>query len=244
MVTIGLMPLWDEARKSVWMLPGYIQGVIKAGALPIVLPLTSSMAVISECARRCDGFLFTGGQDVSPSLYGQKARDYCGENSVIRDEMDSILINYALEQHKPFLGICRGLQILNAVLGGTLHQDIKIDTGSTIEHMMKKPYERGAHKVSLVKGGYLARLMGAETISVNSIHHQGVDALSPRLEPLAYAEDGLCEAAMVRGENFALAVQWHPEILYVNDSAQMRLFQALTDAASLSVHMPGFSYSA
>ncbi len=244
MVTIGVMPLWDSARQSVWMLPGYIQGLIKAGALPFTLPLTASMAVISECARRCDGFLFTGGQDVSPSLYGQKPREYCGETCVIRDEMESILINTALETHKPFLGICRGLQILNAVLGGTLHQDIRIDTGSSVAHMMKKPYERGSHAVSLVKGSYLARLMGADHLMVNSIHHQGIDKLSPSLEPLAYADDGLCEAARVRGDDFALAVQWHPEFLYQTDSAQMRLFQALTDAASLSAQAPSLSYSA
>lgn len=244
MVTIGVMPLWDSARQSIWMLPGYIQGLVKAGALPLTLPLTSSMAVISECARRCDGFLFTGGQDVSPSLYGQKPREYCGETCVIRDEMESILIDEALESHKPFLGICRGLQILNAVLGGTLYQDIKIDIGSAVSHLMKKPYERGAHQVSLVKGGFLAKLMGAERIAVNSIHHQGIDKLSPRLEPLAYSEDGICEAALVKGEDFAVAVQWHPEILYPIDSGQMRLFQALTDAASLSVHVPSLSYSA
>lgn len=244
MVTIGVMPLWDSDRRSIWMLPGYVNGVIKAGGVPFILPLTSSMAVISDCARRCDGFLFTGGQDVSPSLYGQERRDYCGESCVVRDEMESILINSALESHKPFLGICRGLQILNAVLGGTLHQDIRVETGSEIQHMMTKPYWRGAHSVQLVKDRMLARLMGAERIAVNSIHHQGIDKLSPKLVPLAYSDDGICEAAMVRDEEFAVAVQWHPEILFPNDSGQMRLFQALTDAASLSAHVPGLSYSA
>ena len=244
MPVIGLVPLVDVERESLWMLPGYERMLIEAGAVPLMLPLTHRPDVLGRALDACDALLVTGGQDVTPARYGQPTRPCCKETNANRDAMELALLADALARDMPVLGICRGIQALNVHLGGTLYQDIKIDIGSAVSHLMKKPYERGAHQVSLVKGGFLAKLMGAERIAVNSIHHQGIDKLSPRLEPLAYSEDGICEAALVKGEDFAVAVQWHPEILYPIDSGQMRLFQALTDAASLSVHVPSLSYSA
>ena len=110
---IGVTPLWDGEKNSYWMLPGYLEGVQEAGAIPVILPLAADGADAARLADLCDGLLFTGGQDVSPQLYGEKRRPACGELCPARDALERELLNRALEQDKPILGICRGLQFLN-----------------------------------------------------------------------------------------------------------------------------------
>ena len=114
---IGVTPLWDKEKNSYWMLPGYLEGLEEAGAIPIILPLAADGADIAQLADLCDGFLFTGGQDVAPQLYGEAMKPTCGELCPARDTLERELLNRALEQDKPILGIiCRGLQFLNVVL--------------------------------------------------------------------------------------------------------------------------------
>ena len=232
MVTVGVMPLWDEKKHSVWMLPEYLTALISAGAVPLILPLTVNLEVLDACLRKCDGLLLTGGHDITPSLYGERTLRVCGEVCALRDEMEAWIIARAIDEHIPFLGICRGLQILNAVLGGTLWQDLPSQHPSEIEHCMKPPYARAVHDVSFVKGTYLAKLFGCERLGVNSYHHQAVKQLSPRLEPLAFSDDGLCEAARLEEVPFGVAVQWHPEYLCATDRNAMRLFSAFISAAA------------
>ena len=117
---IGIVPLVDEARESYWMLPGYMQGVEQAGGVPVMLPLTDDAAALRQLADTCDGFLLTGGQDVSPALYGAAPTLQCGETCPARDAMEARLLDLALAADKPVLGICRGIQFLNVHLGGTL----------------------------------------------------------------------------------------------------------------------------
>ena len=115
---IGVTPLWDEEKNSYWMLPGYLEGVKEAGAIPVILPLTTNGADIAQLVDLCDGFLFTGGQDVDPQLYGEAMEPFCGELCPARDALEQELLRQALERDKPILGICRGIQFLNAALGG------------------------------------------------------------------------------------------------------------------------------
>ena len=146
---IGVTPLWDGEKNSYWMLPGYLEGVQEAGAIPVILPLAADGADAARLADLCDGLLFTGGQDVSPQLYGEERRPACGELCPARDALERELLNRALEQDKPILGICRGLQFLNAALGGTLYQDLPTEHPSGTGHSMKPPYDRAAHAVHI-----------------------------------------------------------------------------------------------
>ena len=228
---IGVTPLWDKEKNSYWMLPGYLEGLEEAGAIPVILPLAADGADIAQFADLCDGFLFTGGQDVAPQLYREALKPTCGELCPARDTLERELLNRALEQDKPILGICRGLQFLNVALGGTLYQDLPTEHPSGIEHSMKPPYDQAAHMVRILPDTPLAALLQKTDLDVNSCHHQGVKTLSPRLRAAAAAEDGLVEAAWMPDKHFVLAVQWHPEFSYQKDPASLHLFEAFVKAA-------------
>lgn len=227
---IGVMPLWDDDKESVWMLPGYLEGIRQAGGIPVILPFTSENDELEQLAKMCDGFLFTGGHDVSPELYSEKPVD----DSVIcckdRDEMESWYLKYAISSDKPLLGICRGIQFINAALGGTLYQDLPTQHSSEIDHHQKPPYDIPVHTVSIVKDSPLGKLLDTEQLSVNSYHHQAVKDLSPRLKAMAISTDGLIEAVFMPEHRFLWAVQWHPEFSYLTDINSRKIFKAFIDS--------------
>ena len=167
--------------------------------------------MLKDIVDRVDGLLLTGGNDVAPVLYGETKETFCGENDPRRDRMEARLIELALQADKPVFGICRGLQILNVVLGGTLYQDLKTQTGTEITHSMDKPYDRTVHEVNILPDTPLAALYGPGTLAVNSRHHQGIKGLAPALRAQAVASDGLIEAVYLPEYRFVQAVQWHPE---------------------------------
>jgi len=209
---IGVIPLWDEEKNSVWMLPGYMQGLEEAGTVPMILHLTDSETILKQTISIFDGFLFTGGQDVNPKLYGQKKNEYCGEICDIRDRMEAYIFREAvLNQNKPVLGICRGIQLLNVLLGGSLHQDIPTEFPSTINHSQVPPYDVPAHNVRIIPESPLHKLVGKEYIEVNSSHHQGINRIAKGLEIMALSDDGLVEAVYMPEHPHVWAVQWHPE---------------------------------
>lgn len=228
---VGIVPLVDEERESLWMLPGYMEGLTRAGAIPVMLPLISDKADLARLVEELDGFLLSGGHDVDPALYGEKPLPQCGIPCTPRDEMEKILVALALEQDKPVLGICRGIQFLNAVLGGTLYQDIPAQRPSELEHHQTPPYDRPVHRVKLKRESPLAKLLEAETLEVNSYHHQGIKTLAPGLEEMAWAEDGLVEAVYMPGKRFVWAVQWHPEFSWKSQEASRRILTAFVRAA-------------
>lgn len=228
---IGVTPLFDRERDSYWMLPGYLQGLEQAGAIPIVLPLTADVGDLSQLTQLCDGILFTGGQDVSPSLYGAERKAACGEVCAARDEMEQALLRLALEQDLPIFGICRGIQFLNAALGGTLYQDLPTEHPSRTQHHMTPPYDRAVHRVTLLPDTPLAELLGVQTMGVNSYHHQAVQDLAPELVEMARSEDGLVEAVCLPTKRFVWAVQWHPEFSFRVDAHSRKLFSAFVQAA-------------
>jgi putative glutamine amidotransferase len=227
---IGVVPLWDSEKDSLWMLPGYMDGIERAGGLPVMLPLTSDKSALEQICRNVDGLLFTGGQDVSPDMYGEEKKEYCGEICALRDEMESFLLTrFVMEMDKPAFGICRGIQFFNAYFGGTLYQDLNIQYKSGLCHHQKKPYDKPSHKVKIIKDSPLYALLGAEEIAVNSCHHQGVKELSRKLVCMATAEDGLVEGVYVPLKKFAWAIQWHPEYS-LNDENSRKLFTAFVNA--------------
>ena len=226
---IGILPLVDIQRESYWMLPGYMRGVEEAGGLPVMLPLTANRAELEQLAASFDGFLFTGGHDVAPALYGQTPSDLYQEVCEARDNMEKILFPLVFERNKAVLGICRGTQLINAVLGGTLYQDLPALRPSAVPHHQMPPYHLPSHPVLL--SGPLAQLLEADAIPVNSCHHQGIDVLAPELEAMALAEDGLVEAVYAPGKTFVWAVQWHPEFSCAVDENSKKIFRGFVLAA-------------
>lgn len=223
---IGVLPLYDIDRESYWMLPGYMEGIEAAGGIPVMLPLTRSPEIIRSLADTFDGFLFTGGQDINPEIYGEKPEAFCGKLCDGRDRMEELLFRQALEQDKPAFGICRGLQLFNALLGGTLYQDIptQLKAEKQVGHSQKPPYDRPVHAVAIERESPLYQLLKVDSMPVNSYHHQGVRKLSKQLKPAARSEDGLVEAVYMPGKRFVRAVQWHPEFIYKADDGSLKLF--------------------
>lgn len=224
---IGVTPLWDAERKSVWMLPEYLDGIRAAGGIPVVLPLLAEPEDIERLAGEFDGFLFTGGQDVSPELYGA-VNTGLSKPCLERDAMETFLLKAVLKADNPVFGICRGLQFINAVLGGTLWQDLPSEHPSDIIHRQGKPYDNPAHAVWLQ--GRLEEMLGKTELRVNSLHHQAVRDLSPELVPAAVTPDGLIEAVSMPGKRYVLAVQWHPEFLFNKDGDSFILFESFIES--------------
>ena len=227
MPVIGVTPLYDVELESIWMLPGYMDAILKSGGLPIILPLTDDRLVIKNAVSKLDGVLVTGGPDVNPKYYGEEKSKYCGTTLEIRDKLELFVINEAIIQNKPIFGICRGCQIINVYFGGTLYQDLPSEHPSEIHHRMEGPNNTFEHNVIVEKDSILNNIVGNE-MGVNSCHHQAVKKLGKGLTPSAYASDGIIEAFESK-ENKVFAVQWHPERLYDVDENNLKLFSFFVD---------------
>jgi putative glutamine amidotransferase len=222
---IAIVTLYDEKLESYWMLPGYAQGLEEAGAAPVVLPLTSDPAALERYAHTFDGFLFPGGHDLAPSLYGEEPSEKCGTVIPQRDSMEQAFFPLALATRKPLLGICRGIQLMNVALGGDLYQDIK-----PFEHVPHNDHWGKIHTVTVRRDTLLSRILGQDTVLVNSQHHQAVDKVAPGLVLSALSEDGIVEGIEKPDAKFCLGVQWHPEWLSAADPAMQGIFDAFVAA--------------
>ncbi|WP_028516945.1 gamma-glutamyl-gamma-aminobutyrate hydrolase family protein [Ruminococcus flavefaciens] len=222
---IGVVPLVDYNKKSYWMLPGYFGGILEAEGLPVMLSLTDDSNNIEQITNICDGLLFTGGQDVDPKLYSARKIGACGECCPERDVMEKLLLKRAMKLDTPILGICRGIQFINAVLGGTLWQDIPSQFSYSVSHCQKPPYDVPIHEVTIEHSSPLYDLLKTDTLPVNSYHHQGIRELSPALLPMAKAPDRLIEAVYAPKQKFLWAVQWHPEFSYLKDENSHLIFR-------------------
>lgn len=227
---IGVTPLVNMRKNTYWMVPGYMEGLIEAGGMPVMLPLTSDRGMLEQIADKFDGFLFTGGQDISPSIYGEQPLPVCGTCCRARDEMESALLSMALERDKPVFGICRGIQFINAALGGTLYQDLPSQRNSAAEHRQSLPYDEPVHEVKIVENTPLRALLNKSVIAVNSLHHQAVKKLAPGLRAMAYSEDGVIEAVYAPEKSYVWAVQWHPEFSFLEDENSKKLFRSFISA--------------
>ena len=191
----------------------YFNAVLKSGGVPILMPYTTDEEQINTALDICDGFLFTGGGDIDPTYYGEARLPECGETDPERDVPEMALLKRALDTGKPIMAICRGMQILNVALGGTLWQDLPSQIPSEINHRVI-PGTETAHSVSIIKGTPLHKLIGKESIEVNTVHHQGIKKLADGLIHSAIAPDGIIEAYYSESERYVRAYQWHPERIY------------------------------
>ena len=227
---VGVMPLWDDKKDSMWMLPGYLDGLHQAGGIPIVFPFSEEEQELRQLVGICSGILFTGGHDVSPEVYHEKPVDGLIRSCRKRDIMEMIVIKEVLKTDKPVLGICRGIQFINAALGGSLYQDIPSFHPSEINHRQKAPYDLPAHEVCIAEGSPMHRVLGTGRLKVNSCHHQAIRELAPGLEAMAVSPDGLIEAVFMPARKFLWAVQWHPEFSFKTDPDSRKIFRAFIEA--------------
>lgn len=227
---IAITPLYDEERESIWMLPGYHDMLLEFDLIPVDMPFGTSRTDMKQLMNSCHGLLLTGGQDVNPSIYKQPRTDRCGDPFAARDNLDRVLLNIAMARDIPVLGICRGIQLINAHLGGTLFQDLPTQHPSTINHHMRPPYDRPQHKVHVLPNTPLANVVGENAWAVNSYHHQAIRKLAPCLAPMAISEDGIIEAVYHPNKAFLWAVQWHPEYSFKSDERQRRMIGSFADA--------------
>ena len=204
----------------------YIESLVRAGAGMRWIELSDPEQAVQD-ALTCDGLLLPGGGDMDPKFYGQERIPACGEPNLLRDAAEPLLLRAFLAADKPVLGICRGIQVMNAVLGGDLYQDIK-----PFEHLPHNDHWAKVHTVTVRRGTLLSRILGQDTVLVNSQHHQAVDRVAPGFTLAALSEDGIVEAIEKPDARFCLGVQWHPEWLSDADPAMQGLFDAFVNACS------------
>lgn len=206
----------------------YLRCVEAAGGIPMLLPHMAGER-LTELVERLDGLLLTGGEDVDPRLYGQDVRYHDGMISDARDGFELELTRRFVQSGKPVLAVCRGIQVLNVALGGTLLQDLPSET-CQFHHAQSAATTVPTHSVRSLERSRLARAMGVTALDVNSHHHQAVDDVAPELRAVGWSEEGIVEAVEGRGEAYVVGVQWHPERLSAAASIQHRLFESLVQA--------------
>lgn len=235
MVRIGitLHPTDSPDREELDRLAAQIvEGVQLEGGEAMLIPPNLDEAALRRCFSEIDGLLLSGGGDVDPRLYGEEPIAAVSGVDADRDRTEMTLARWALAAGKPIFGICRGLQLLNVVCGGSLYQDV-----SQHERALKHayypdfPHDYLAHEVTVANDSQLASILGAVRAEVNSLHHQACRAVAPGLRAVAWAPDGIVEALEVEGHPFAMAVQWHPEAL-LQRAESRALFAALIEASA------------
>lgn len=243
---IGLTPTRmpnPSGRPAFGINQPYVNSIRDAGGIPLLVPLGLSEDDLESLLNRLDGVLFTGGYDVDPHLYGKEPLLGDAGIDAERDQLEGQLIHHLLQDSKPFFGICRGCQVINVALGGSLYQHITDQLPGAIQHdNHNRPRDYLAHPVALEPGTELARIINETPARVNSLHHQGVNKLASSLRASALAPDGLIEAFELPGFPFGLAVQWHPEELQ-HHPAMRRLFQSFVQACVQSESEPSHEVS-
>ncbi|MFN8650765.1 MAG: gamma-glutamyl-gamma-aminobutyrate hydrolase family protein [Gemmatimonadales bacterium] len=207
----------------------YFLAATIVGAVPWMIPLLDDdLFTLREIYERLDGILIPGGVDMDPATFGEDRHPKLGAVDPARDRVELQLTRWAVEDKKPVLGLCRGIQVINVSLGGTLYQDIADQVPSAIKHdyFPNAGFERDhiAHEVTLTPGTRLREAMERSTIKVNSMHHQAIKDLAPALVPSAVAPDGLVEAVEHASDHFMVGVQWHPEVFEMTDPHTRHLF--------------------
>lgn len=221
----------------------YQRAVMMAGGLPLALPGVASREVVAECVRRCDGVLFTGGDDVNPKLYAKRLPPKLMKTVSIepgeRDLRELILIDEIFRQRKPVFGVCRGHQIMNVALGGTLVVDIATQIRGALNHRQMEKKSEVVHEARLTRDSLLAKITGKQNLGVNSTHHQAVGRVAKPLRVTAASGDGIVEALELRREDahllpYFMTVQFHPERLAPRYPEHQELFNSFTRACVLN----------
>ena len=226
---IGITTSLNEER-AMSLGNAYARAVEGSGGIPVALPFTESADALREYAELCSGFVFSGGFDVEPSLYGEKTKEKCGTVQSYRDCFEISLFGEVYKIKKPIIGICRGSQLINVALGGTLFQDITSEIKTDIAHSQSAPKWEHSHVVTILEGTPLHGLVKSAEIGVNSFHHQSVKAMGKGLLPMAYAPDGVVEAYYLDAEQYLRGYQWHPELMFGRYDTSKIIFEDFINA--------------
>jgi putative glutamine amidotransferase len=214
----------------------YSDAIIQAGGLPVLLPINNDPEALAQTYYKLDGLLFAGGNDVDPKLYGQKPYAETVDFSSARDQMETRLMELALDQQKPILTICRGMQLLNVICGGSLYQHIKTDLKRASDHEIstyKKTLVDLAHQLKVEPGSKLAAIINSNTIFANTHHHQAIHKLADGLHVSARSEDNVIEAVEGEGNGYVIGIQCHPESLSTVEPKWDLVFAAFVKSALL-----------
>ena len=235
---IGITPNYMTARMIggeegiLYTAQGYHTSVLRAGGVPYTLPFAPYDDVLEQLVGMCDGFLFTGGQDVDPSIYGELPWYKLDTLAPQRDTLEVKLLPLILKSGKPLIGHCRGMQMINAALGGTLYQDLPTQYPNfkdLLQHSQTEKALYPTHSVSIRENTLLAACWGAEA-KVNSFHHQAVKDVAPGLTVTATAPDGMIEGLEMKDHPYLQLVQWHPEEMSSQDEGTKKWFEAFIEA--------------
>lgn len=209
---IGISSSWGEGSSASVSLT-YVESVIRAGGIPLVIPIIHDNEMLKLILDKVDAVIMTGGEDIDPlKWYGEEPVNAMGGIAPERDSFDIALIRLVVERNMPVLGICRGHQIMNVAFGGTLYQDIPSQkAGSNLKHNQRAPGNYGTHSIKIIKGSQLNLQIGIDSVAVNSFHHQAVKEIAPGFIATAVASDGIIEAIEKQGSTSVFGVQFHPE---------------------------------
>ena len=226
-----------EGLPASWMMnQRYIHAVAEAGGAPVMIPLLhEDPATLRAIYESMDGILLPGGVDMDPHTFGETRGPRLGRIDPARDEVELTLTRWAVADKKPLLGLCRGSQVINVALGGTLYQDLQAEYPHAMKHdyFPTAGYARDylAHPVKVARSSRLGAILERADVTVNSMHHQGIKQLAPGLLVSAVAPDGLIEGIECPNGHFMLGVQWHPESLVDHDAGMRQLFSSFVEVS-------------
>lgn len=207
----------------------YINAVSRTGGLPYLIPIMTKEEMLDAYAEEMDGFIFSGGMDISPCFYGENPHPLLGETSIRYDRCQIPLMQKVIAARKPFLAICRGHQILNVACGGSLYQDVSLH-GDVMKHIQGAERGDSCHVVHLEPGNTFFEMFG-KVVWTNSYHHQSVKELGHGLRICGRTEDGIVEAIELENYPYGLGTQWHPEVMLEAEDSMLVLFEGLIKAA-------------
>ncbi|HMQ33147.1 MAG TPA: gamma-glutamyl-gamma-aminobutyrate hydrolase family protein [Chloroflexaceae bacterium] len=214
--------------------PHYLQALEAAGAAPLLIHLTDDLALVRRLYELCAGILLPGGDDLDPAYFGEERHPMLGEVDPQRDAVEVALARWCRDERKPLLGICRGAQVLNVALGGTLWQDLPSQLLTDLDHRHNtrlEVYDVEGHPLALAPDSWLAGQLDADTVLANTMHHQAVKDVAPGLRAVGRAPDGVIEAVEGAGDHFVVGVQCHPEHLWrAAEPRWLRVFEGFVAA--------------
>ena len=230
MIVIGIGPNWDPKTNRQGIPGDYMNAIIRAGALPVLFPATEDEALCRAMIDMADGIVFPGGEDLRPSW--RRHAPQVRHRDPEQDRQELFMLRYLLTTGKPYLAVCRGVQLVNVAFGGTLYQDLASQYDSPVDHAMFHVGDGIIHHVKVKPGTLLSTIVKNERLPVNSRHHQAIKALGAGLKVNALSEDGLIEGIEHEDGYPGLAFQWHPENLAKKDPDMQAVFNWLVAQAA------------
>lgn len=223
---IGIVPSIHENERYYFTMEDNVEAIKRTGGIPVILPYIEGTSELTQLITSIDGLYLAGGNDVDPIYFDEEPHPQLGEVNPTRDAFELQILKQMLAQNKPILGICKGCQMINVVLGGTLYQDIHAQMNqSLVQHQQNSPHSYPTHQIVLEKKSQLHQIINESSIKVNSRHHQAIRTLGKSLMVTSRTQDGLIESIESTAHDFVIGVQWHPEsLLAANDGPSTQLY--------------------